>query len=780
MVTRENVNTHTTRAMQDLSLSQKAQLDEQKQQQRLQQQYDQISNSLRFNEMNTRMNDIAESHAETFHWIFEEDATGPWDNFSEWLKAGSHVYWINGKAGSGKSTLMRFLIDDPRTRDLLAQWSPSQQPLIVKFYFWLSGTEMQRSLKGLLCSILHQLFHEDESLLEKLLQDDPGLLSKRNPGDWSKKELRLVLMRSIDLLDCPLCVFLDGLDEYNQDNDMDQLLDLVDKISMQGITKLCVSSRLEHYLEKRMSRYKQLRLQDLTADDMDICIRTALEETRNRCRPASIDNLGLAEIVNIIAQKADGVFLWVHYALSSLVTGMRKEDTFRDLLRRIEQLPSGIHKLYLEMWGRLNEDKQLYQVEAATYFSYAADISERRSISLFDLLVALNPQLQKTIVDDLTPQDPLRLSHDCELLKTRVLTRSAGLLDFSMVLDLKYKDDQDLHNSAVDGNVTSIAGTESNEGDSLRMGNSHGYSNLIYYYSSKLKYLHRTARDFLLGTEDGQKLCRKPQDLPFKRFKNTLRARTAALMQGLANLEYDTITRMMSNIKYQAAWYAEGEEYETEFVVDIRRVCQILSVPGVYERHIGYGNFWEGQFANFECAAAFYGFTEYIQKYIQARHLSINPHCRGLLVLYAARGAIYAKRPMTGAIALVSWLASKGADLHIADIDESHPSYGTHIPWNPASTVLDLFSLLSTSEDETRLARIYDTFCTIPSYLVSQSSDNVIKLSPNDDFHWSLVRGKVVDWVEPGDVLLQISISKLCYLVMRRIEQRISGRPKRT
>ncbi|KAL8759606.1 MAG: hypothetical protein Q9199_000650 [Rusavskia elegans] len=187
MLTRENVNLHTMKAMQDLSFSQKAKFDEQKQQQQLQQQCDQISKSLRFSEINARINDVADSHAVTFHWIFEEDATGPWDSFSEWLKADSHVYWINGKAGFGKSTLIRFLIGDPRTGEILAQWSPDQLPLIMEFYFWLSGTEMQRSLKGLLCSILHQLFHEDTSLLERLLRDDPSLLSKRTPGDWSKK-----------------------------------------------------------------------------------------------------------------------------------------------------------------------------------------------------------------------------------------------------------------------------------------------------------------------------------------------------------------------------------------------------------------------------------------------------------------------------------------------------------------------------------------------------------------------------------------------------------------
>ncbi|KAL8759607.1 MAG: hypothetical protein Q9199_000651 [Rusavskia elegans] len=282
---------------------------------------------------------------------------------------------------------------------------------------------------------------------------------------------------------------------------MDQLLDLVDKNSMLGLAKL--------------------RLQDLTANDMDIYIRTTLEYTRIQCLPTSVEDEHLESVVREIAQKADGVFLWVHCALGSLVTGMRKEDTFEDLLRRIELLPSGMHQLFLQMWSRLNEDKQLHQAEAATYFSYAAEISEERlPLSSFELLVALDPQSQETIVDDLTPQGSVRLSHDCEVLKTRVLTRTAGLLDFSvdekedsvssewtesseftegveekafLVSSSSKESYQSWHDPAVDGDVTSIVQTEAGEGDYQRASRSHVDSTLTSYFKSRLKYLHRTA-----------------------------------------------------------------------------------------------------------------------------------------------------------------------------------------------------------------------------------------------------------------------------------------------
>ncbi|KAL8875550.1 MAG: hypothetical protein Q9198_006109, partial [Flavoplaca austrocitrina] len=434
VVTRQHVNAHITRTMQGLSLSQEEKVKNLEKQQQTQRRCDQFVSSFWFSEMHARMNDVEEPHADTFHWIFEDDdTTRPWNSFSHWLREGTDVYWINGKAGSGKSTLVKFLIEDPRTKELFGHSTPGHEPFLIRFYLWLSGTIMQRSLKGLLCSMLYQIFHESWQVVEDLLLENTSFLSKRVPGDWSKQELQTTLLRSIEKLNRPLCIFLDGLDEFDQDNDVDQLLNLVEDISRSKMTKICVSSRPEHYIEKRLSGYKQLRLQDLTARDMTACIRTALEVARDRCLPASFEDKYLERIIETISNKADGVFLWVHYALTSLVRGMRSEDSFDDLLQRIKQLPSGMHQLYLQMWNRLNEDKQQYQKEAATYFSYKARESECNllvELSLFELLVALDPQLQSSVVNDFKPQDPLRLARQCEALRPRVLTRTAGLLEF--------------------------------------------------------------------------------------------------------------------------------------------------------------------------------------------------------------------------------------------------------------------------------------------------------------------------------------------------------------
>jgi hypothetical protein len=63
-----------------------------------------ITNSITYPEIATRRAAIKTAHKRTFEWIFR-DETSP---FMVWLRSGRDIFWISGKAGSGKSTLMKY------------------------------------------------------------------------------------------------------------------------------------------------------------------------------------------------------------------------------------------------------------------------------------------------------------------------------------------------------------------------------------------------------------------------------------------------------------------------------------------------------------------------------------------------------------------------------------------------------------------------------------------------------------------------------------------------
>ena len=69
-----------------------------------------LLDSLYFNTLDARQESLHDAYKNTFDWIFDSrpDAVRPWSNFVEWLQSGEALYWINGKAGSGKSTVCIF------------------------------------------------------------------------------------------------------------------------------------------------------------------------------------------------------------------------------------------------------------------------------------------------------------------------------------------------------------------------------------------------------------------------------------------------------------------------------------------------------------------------------------------------------------------------------------------------------------------------------------------------------------------------------------------------
>lgn len=66
----------------------------------------QLLESLFFPEIDSREDQIQDAFDGTCRWIFNS-STEPWSNFCKWLETENGIYWVRGKPGAGKSTLMR-------------------------------------------------------------------------------------------------------------------------------------------------------------------------------------------------------------------------------------------------------------------------------------------------------------------------------------------------------------------------------------------------------------------------------------------------------------------------------------------------------------------------------------------------------------------------------------------------------------------------------------------------------------------------------------------------
>ncbi|KAH8895466.1 hypothetical protein GQ53DRAFT_715140 [Thozetella sp. PMI_491] len=101
--------------------------------------------------LNFRIDQIEDPFQDTFQWIFNLPV------FCNWLQQGSGLFWIHGKPGSGKSTLMKFIYESPRTWELLHDWKSNAIEIKGSFFFHYRGTAIQKSFEGVLRSLILQI-----------------------------------------------------------------------------------------------------------------------------------------------------------------------------------------------------------------------------------------------------------------------------------------------------------------------------------------------------------------------------------------------------------------------------------------------------------------------------------------------------------------------------------------------------------------------------------------------------------------------------------------------
>lgn len=316
-----------------------------------------ILKSLQFPLMHDRYSLIHERHPGTFSWIFE-NAASP---FKAWLEQDSGAFWISGKAGSGKSTLMKFLNRSQQLRASLEVWAGGRQLFITSFYFWITGTRMQKTQEGLLQSILHEILRQEPALIPKVVparwEQDGSFHENLQP--WTLPELYDALETVIrETPAACFCFLIDGLDEYSGDaGEQGLFADKIQELASSPMVKVCVASRPWTAFENVFGAdpKRMLKVQDLTRDDMDRFVKNTLEEN-SRFAMISRRDSRAADLVREIRESAEGVFLWVVLVVKSLLAGATQEDDFEELTKRLRALPRDLKGFFQRMLDSIDDN----------------------------------------------------------------------------------------------------------------------------------------------------------------------------------------------------------------------------------------------------------------------------------------------------------------------------------------------------------------------------------------------------------------------------------------
>ncbi|KAI1859970.1 uncharacterized protein JN550_011781 [Neoarthrinium moseri] len=310
---------------------------------------DVLLRSLKAPARDSRMNEIEPHFRNTFDWIFDKPESG----FVHWLEVGEGAFWINGSPGSGKSTLMKYIFNDHRTRELLHDFRNPGDEVFAGFFFHHRGSPEQKSFDGLLRSILSQVLEQIPKVSQILgcliKQDDSGELVF---PDWStlmlEEAFNMILNQQRFRL--RILLFMDALDEYHGrpefiGNFVESLVNR-DNTSLTHL-KLCFSSRPWTAFTTRFTDYVSLTIQDFTKGDIRRYCLGAMDAK------LSIDiSIRMEDLISHVVNRSKGVFLWVKLVASDLASAANSGCSEEDLERLLQSLPDELSDYYAEIVRR--------------------------------------------------------------------------------------------------------------------------------------------------------------------------------------------------------------------------------------------------------------------------------------------------------------------------------------------------------------------------------------------------------------------------------------------
>ncbi|CAN9203240.1 unnamed protein product [Alternaria alternata] len=400
-----------------------------------------IKDRLHFTRKDDRYDDITAAHQNTFNWALEGCTKGlsSWSSLTDWLRADSGVYWISGKAGSGKSTLMKYLYQDPRFMEALRFWAGEDRLIVADFYFWNPGAEIQKSQEGLFRSLLWQVLDQNVSLASTLFAEQ--YLPR---AEWNEfptfHQLRRAFGRltSHSLNSTKLAIVIDGLDEFDaQKTTMTDLGEMLITATKGDNVKALLSSRPLAAFVDCFAGQPQLELQQLTYDDIRAYVNDNLAQHPQMVRLTADHEKGAKALVEEIVSSASGVFLWVKLVVRSLLGGLQNGDNIEDLQSRLRDLPRDLEALFTHM---LSAVPARYRSQAACIFQilrcndegigypHPFGQEEARPLSAIRLFYA-EAGIDEVLDAEIFPLSEEQMRQRESTIERRLRSRCAGLLE---------------------------------------------------------------------------------------------------------------------------------------------------------------------------------------------------------------------------------------------------------------------------------------------------------------------------------------------------------------
>lgn len=298
------------------------------------------------------------------HWILAHPT------YHKWRHDDTKLLWMKGGAGKGKTMLLVGITEELRPHTKLD--NPSAD-LFFSFFFCQNTDDRLNNAVAILKGLIYLLLVQDSSLVPHL----------KNDYDRMGKEVFDVSNNNVNAFDALSNVFrqmiqhprsetvflaVDALDEC--EDGLPGLLGLIRETSLQeNSLKWIVTSRNRVDIDKSLAldNPKAKLSLEVNSEAVSRAIEVYIDHKVSQVPSLKSNPDRRDNVQQKLLAKADGTFLWVDLILRTIHSALGD-----DIVRLIDEIPSGLPPLYDRMMGDIDMSTSAYRNPCLVILSIAA------------------------------------------------------------------------------------------------------------------------------------------------------------------------------------------------------------------------------------------------------------------------------------------------------------------------------------------------------------------------------------------------------------------------
>ena len=367
---------------------------------------------------------IPDASEHTHGWLWT-DATG----LRSWLQKERGIFWIEGKPGCGKSTIMKAVWLHTQTE------AKGDDTIVAAQFFSTRGMPHEKTFRSLLRRILVSSVRHRPELLPVVVQSTRDFSGQDLEApmniEWTFPLLKQTLTNVIAQREfhLKLLIVVDALDECG-DMPIRDCITFFRELSsdkQQNAVRICFSSRnIPEDLKFGSLSKSGFAVEDKNSSD----IANYVEERLLSMGVLIHEQAGFQELKSEILSRADGIFLWVKIVLDELSVSYENGATFAELQRSLVETPSQLNGLYRSLLAEVNGS---FVDETSSMLAITMSALVPLNISEFRFATAFGGSLDFASQKDMENSETS--VQDDVTMRRRIRSRTGGILEVKTLIE---------------------------------------------------------------------------------------------------------------------------------------------------------------------------------------------------------------------------------------------------------------------------------------------------------------------------------------------------------